>query len=119
MTWALIRPFALPLALLAALVGWWFHAASLRDDLAVMTAKRAQAVELAKLSETLRARELQQGQAAFAAMSDRCDDRILRARESGAVIGEIVHGTGVQSSQSISGIVPASQLRRVIGQPAR
>ena len=83
-------------------------------------------------SEELRGQEQDQARAAFSAISERCEKRSTTARDAAAAIEEIVHyGQGNAPSAAPSddergdfrgdarSVVPADQLRRIVGQTAR
>lgn len=83
------------------------------------------------LSEDMRADEQAQAQQSFNAATERCEQRVDSARDAGRAIQEIVtYGNSLQvvpadaghehdaAGAGNRGIVPAGQLRRVIGQAA-
>lgn len=72
-----------------------------------------------KASEELRMRERQQDTTSFTDQAQRCAQRITTARDAAKAIEEITHGQAHSTVPAATrGIVPAGQLRRVIGQAA-
>jgi hypothetical protein len=107
---------------------------ALQGQLITAKADAKAAKAQAKASEALRGQERDQARASFASADTRCSQRIITARDAGEAIGEIVnYGTdshtggpsdparysqGGTADRPNRGIVPAGQLRRVIGQAA-
>lgn len=90
-----------------------------------LQAKNAQLVQQLKdtkaaadLSEQLRATEQSQDRTSYADQSERCEQRVVTALDAARAIEEI---TNANSSPATAGrpIVPAIELRRIIGQSAQ
>lgn len=109
-------------ALIAALVGFGIQTvrvSSLKADNVRLAGNAKAAKEAAALSEALRAQEQVQDKASFAAASERCEQRVATAIDAARAIEEVTNAT-VSNVQPAGGadraIVPAAQLRRIIGQ---
>lgn len=125
---AYIRGMAVQLlggALVAALIGFsvqTWRIGRLKADVVQVTAERDAALKTASLSEALRGQEQTQDKASFTSADQRCDDRVNTARDAAATIKEIVHVPAFVQAPGYSGavpdraLVPAAQLRRIVGQ---
>lgn len=109
-----------------------FEIEGLRDKAERFEGEAKAAVKVIGETERLRAEENAQARASFTAISERCEKRITTARDAAAAIEEIVHygqgnAPGAASSDDERGdfrgdarsVVPADQLRRIVGQTAR
>lgn len=120
LAWASAR--RLPLAAFAAMAAFGAIQTARIDGLQTKNAKLglelAQATEAARLSEQLRGQEQAQDQGSYADQSARCEQRVITAIDAARAIEEI---TNANASPVIADrpIVPAIELRRIIGQTGR
>lgn len=109
---------ALAVALIGAAVQSW-RVSSLKADNAKLRGEVKTAVETVKLSEAMRAQEQVQDKNSYADLSDRCEARVTTAIDAARAIHEVTNAN-VSNDRANAGadraIVPASQLRRIIGQ---
>lgn len=118
--WAFVRRFW-PVLAIAVVAGVFVFQArtisNLREDKAQLATQLKAAKEATALSEAMRAQEQEQSSVSYSDLSTRCEQRINTAREASQAIEEITNvEVDVPNTGSARPIVPAGQLRRVIGQ---
>lgn len=109
---------ALAITVLGLAVQTW-RVSSLKAANATLQADVKAAKEATRISEGLRAQEQADASASYGELSNRCEQRVSEARDAAQAIGEIINANGTNDGGSRGadrGIVPAGQLRRVIGQ---
>lgn len=109
--------FVLALATFAGVQTW--RVSSLKADNAALVVKVADANEAVRLSDALRGQEQSQDKGSFADQSDRCEARVNSALDAARAIEEVTNGHDVpQGAGTSRALVPAIELRRIIGQNA-